>query len=457
MAKRRSKKRTAAGWQQIIPVWTGVFVVLYLLFPGTDGYQGISGDKTWFFYGLSALLLLFGAVLLIRDLQKKQSVPPTAAQIAALVYLACTLISAALSEVPGGKAWYDGTAHEAALTVFCYVLLFLVVSRWGRASEPLFLALFWTMVCFSLICLLQMLGENPLQLYPAGLNFYDGYGVKYSGAYAGTIGNVDSVSAFLALAVPILLLHTRGQKLRKAWPCWLLALFCVGIMVWIQVLCGLVGLVLGGALCLLVLCPDKRRKWVLLLFCLLGAGGLAVLWRFDLPGSLHELHEILHGRFSDSFGTGRFYIWRQMLSRIPDRLWFGVGPDMARYSGLAPFIRPVPKAIQVTAELSGQPVKFWISLIGVRKATLTDAHCYPLQILYCQGLPALLSWLTVVGLSLVHWVRCRRDRTAAILGGGLVCYLCAMLFCFSSVIVMHFFWLSLALLENRCKKQKQSA
>ena len=453
MAKKRRRKQNAGAWEALIPVWTGVFIALYLLFPGTDGFRQISGDKTWFFYGLSALLLILCAILLIRDIRTKRLRPLTPAQIAALAFLGFTLISAALSATEKGNAWYDGTAHEAAVTVFCYVLLFLAVSRWGRASENLFRVLFWSLACFSLICLFQMLGENPMKLYPEGINFYDGYGVKHSGAYAGTIGNVDIVSAFLTLAVPMLLLHTRGQKLKQAWPCWVLALFCLWTLVWIRVLCGLVGLVLGGAVCLLVLCPDRRRKWVLLLLCLLGAGGLAALWALDLPGSLHELHEILHGRFSDSFGTGRFYIWRQMLSRIPDRLWFGVGPDMARYSGLQPFVRPIPKAVQASLSGAGKGLSYWYTQVGVRKATLTDAHCYPLHILYCQGLPALLSWLTVVGLELYHWVKARRDRAAAILGGGLICFLAAMLFCFSSIIVMPFFWLTMGLLEAQYQKQ----
>ena len=86
------------------------------------------------------------------------------------------------------------------------------------------------------------------------------------------------------------------------------------------------------------------------------------------------------------------------------------------------------------------------------KTNLTDAHSYPLQILYCQGLPALLSWLGAVGFTLSHWVKYRRDRAAAILGGGLACFLCAMLFCLSSVIIMPFFWLALGLLDAAAAK-----
>ena len=436
MPKRNAlKTHKTDGMEQ----WIALFIPLYLLFPGFSGYTSISGAKTLLFYGLAGLLLILSVLLLIRDWKENKRRGLSLSQAAALFFLLFTLLSAILSSTAKGNPWYDSTAHEAALTVSLYVLLFLTVSRWSRPTERLFRVLFWSVAVFAALCLLQIPGWNPLGLYPKGLNFYDGYGVKYKGAYAGTIGNVDIVSAFLALAVPMLLLHTRGQKPGEAWPCWLLAGLCVGIMFWIRVLCGLVGLALGGVICLLVLCPDKTRKWLLPALALLALLGLALLWFFDLPiGMLHELHEILHGRLEDSFGTGRIYIWRQMLERIPDRLMLGVGPDMARYSELSPFIR-YDEAGAVAA-----------------RATITDAHCYPLHILYCQGLPALLSWLTVAGAALAHWIRNRRDKASALLGGGLVCFLCAMLFCLSSVIVMPFFWLSMGLIEARNESLKNS-
>lgn len=415
-------------------VWIGFFLAFYLLFPGVKGYKAISTGKTWTFYGLTVLLLGLGIWHLVQNLRRGKLRPITGPQIAALAFLFCTLASAIASPL-GKKAWFDSSAHEAALTVSCYVLLFLIVSRCGLPTERLFRVLFWAMVPFCLLCFLQALGENPFGLYPNNWNYYDGYKVKYAGAYAGTIGNVDFVSAFLALATPILLLRSLRQKPKKAWPCWVLAAACFGISVWIRVLCGLAGFILGSVVCLAVLCPDRYRKRILLGLGVLALAGLAVLWAFDLPVSfLHELHETLHGRPQDSFGTGRFYIWRQMLERIPDNLLFGVGPDMARYSNLEPFIR-------------------YENGVEVARATITDGHCYPLHILYCQGLPALLSWLALVGMALVHWYKARTNPAVRALGGGLVCFLCAMLFCPSSIIIMPFFWLTLALLEAKAREE----
>lgn len=454
MGKSRSRRKTQMDWMEL---WTGFFIAFYLLFFGFEGYSGISGAKTWAFYALAGLLLVPGVGYLIRDLRKKTLRSLTPAQLAALAFWVFTLFSAAFSP-SGSKAWFNGKAHEAALTVSLYVLLFLIVSRWGLPTERLFKVLFWALAPFCLLCFFQALGKNPLGLYPETLNFYDGFGVRYKGAYAGTIGNVDIVSAFLALAAPMLLLHTRGQKPKEAWPCWVLAAACVAVMLWIKVLCGLVGLILGAAVCVLVFCPTGKRRWVLLACAVLAMMALGFLWFVELPEEtalggklddiikfLGELRQLLHGQVSDTFGSGRFYIWGQMLERIPDRLWLGVGPDMARFSELTPFFRYDALGNLVRDE-SGKVIS----------ATITDAHCYPLHILYCQGLPALLSWLGVVGMTLYHWVRHRADRAVAILGGGLVCFLCAMLFCISSVIVMPFFWLTLALIEAQAQKLREA-
>lgn len=418
----------------------GFFLSAFLLIiplPGASekaGYGRISELKTECLYALVGLILLLALLCFVRecvDARKtgKRLRPLTGTQLAALGFLLCTLASAALSPY-GEKAWVDSVAHETALTVVLYVLFFLAVSRWGRATRRLRTVLFWTMAAFCLLCLLQMLGKNPFGLYPRNMSFYDGYDVQYRGAYLGTVGNVDLASAFLALVIPILAVSSLKRPLRTVWQFWLLAAFCTGILIWLRVLCGLVGLLFGAAVSLVVLCPALCRKRVLLVLSVSTVVGIVLLWSFDPTVQfLHELHELLHGRAEDSFGTGRFFIWRQMLERVPERLWFGIGPDAVREAGLLPFVR---------YDASG-------SIAAT--AAITDAHCYPLQILFCQGLLALLCWLTTVGLVLRRWVAARANRAAAALGSGLVCFLGAMCFCFSSVIIMPFFWLTLGLLE----------
>ena len=344
--KNRAQGRALKQKPSLLDVWMelllGGFLALYLLFIPLRGserlgmYSQISETKTTLFFVLMGILLFYGAIRLGVELWawRKQGKPLTSlspSQIAALLFLFFTVISAAASPYQA-NAWYSSKSHEATLTLGLYVLLFLVTSRWGVPTRRLWKVLLWSMGLFCLLCLLQALGKNPLSLYPEGQSFYDGYGKQYQGAYAGSVGNVDLVSALLALVIPLLVIPALGKQLRRTWPCWLLALGCVGLLVWLRVLCGLVGLAAGTALTLLVRCPDEKRKWLLLSYGILAVTGIALLWAVDLPVKfLHELHEILHGRAEDSFGTGRFFIWRQM------------NPEPSAYrggAGYGPVFRP---------------------------------------------------------------------------------------------------------------------
>ena len=72
-----------------------------------------------------------------------------------------------------------------------------------------------------------------------------------------------------------------------------------------------------------------------------------------------------------------------------------------------------------------------------------------LQILFCTGLLSLLSWLSLVGFVMVPWARRKgRSRASAAIGSGLTCFLCNMLFCITSIIIMPFFWCFLGLLNS---------
>ena len=279
----RLRRWTDGGMELLIGLFLSVYLLMIPLPVASRkaGYGRISGLKTECLYVLVGLILLFALICFVRECVNARKTgqrlrPMTGTQLAALGFLLCTLASAVLSPY-GDKVWVDSVAHETALTVVLYVLFFLAVSRWGRATRRLRNLLFWTMAAFCLLCLLQMLGKNPFGLYPKDMSFYDGYDVQYRGAYVGTVGNVDLASAFLALVIPILAVSSLKKPLRTVWQFWLLTAFCVGILIWLRVLCGLVGLLFGAAVSLVVLAPAQKRKWVLLGFGVLALLGIVVL------------------------------------------------------------------------------------------------------------------------------------------------------------------------------------
>ena len=150
---------------------------------------------------------------------------------------------------------------------------------------------------------------------------------------------------------------------------------------------------------------------------------LAVLYFFDFGGMLHELHCILRGYAEDSFGSGRIYIWKSVLHRTRERLLFGFGPDTMQRAGIE-----VGKTILAHVDV---------------------AHNEYLNILYHQGILALISYFSVLVIAAKKWILGSKDSLlVAALGAMLFCYSVQAFFSFSMMLIKPYFYLVLALLDG---------
>lgn len=123
----------------------------------------------------------------------------------------------------------------------------------------------------------------------------------------------------------------------------------------------------------------KKRKMIaayLVALMLAGcAAGAFIYVETSLPGTAGELHEIMHGNIDDSFGTGRVYIYRNIMERVPSHLLLGTGPDTIGHMDIAPFQRyDAKRGVMVTARID-------------------VAHNELLNVLACQGILALGAYL----------------------------------------------------------------
>ena len=313
------------------------------------------------------------------------------------------------------------------------------------------------MTLFSGYCLLQMAGCDPLRLYPAGYGFQNA-NVDYAGVYLGTIGNADLTAAPLCLAIPAMGGGMLGS-LRD------------GVLLYSsQLLAGvLLALLLPekslaeqeksftekfppsepfsqrllAAVSAFVILPlalpwkGKSRKGLWLASGALAAALLAGIYVMEPPGgTLYELHQVLHGRWDPEMGNARVFIWREVLSRVPAHLFLGTGPDTMAAAGISYYSRVVE---------------------GVSIPVMVDtAHNEYLNILYHQGLPALLAYGAALGSSLVSWLRRgREDTAAAICGGALLCYGIQAFFSFSMCQTAGVFWLVWGMFEYRKTEGKR--
>lgn len=429
-------------FELVTTIYIYLMLTVFLFYCGAGGYQEITHAK------FHAFCLICGGYILVMAVLALESVvvgtiklqPPVEAlkasswpQRLVLIYIGLTWISALLSpyfpETVLGVSRYEG-----ALTITIYGICFLLVSIFGKVSKPMLWVLGAAVSLFSILCLVQMAGFNPFGLYPDGVGYADAY-IKYSGAYLGTVGNVDLVAALLCLVIPILWVAILRLSGKLRFMLFMPLVAALAVLIQMNVLAGLVGVFVGGIVMIPIVAPisPKYKKIIWIVFAVLAVAGVVGLFAVDVgSGFLHELHELLHGRAEVSFGSGRFKIWSQVLQELPSNFLLGTGPDTMYRAGLEGFTR------------------FDEALDAVLVAEIDVAHNEYLNVLFHQGILAFLAYVGALGLMAVKWFReSSKDAVVAILGGAALCYSIQAFFGFSMCITAPFFWLVLGLLESR--------
>jgi len=360
---------------------------LFLLFPGFSGYADITRSKYVFLLAATVLWLL---ALLVVSVRRKAPLPRlSAAQWAACAFLAVSVVSALCSpyfpDTLIGAGRYDGL-----LTTAVYCMIFLGVSLFTRPKPIHAYAFAAALTVCCAIAVLQLLGLNPLHLYPGDLRWQDA-GIRYSGTYLGTIGNTNLLDAVLALAIPLCFIEAvSAHRFAFAVP---LVLSLI-----IAAAAGGSGLHLSLAafvLAALVLLPKQKRFRTLgaLLAAVLLIAGLLVLWFLpQKDGSAFELSRMLHGHFEDSYGSSRILIWRNCLALIPERPLLGGGPGSLALRLNIVFSRFVPE--------TGETLQSYVD----------NAHCIYLSYLSNIGVIGLVAYLSLLVCCAVRALQLMRER-----------------------------------------------
>lgn len=260
-----------------------VMLLVFPLFTGFKGYAAITVSKFLFFAVCTAMWLTCLAVFTLKN-RRPAGAPASMAQKCALCFMAVCCSSAAVSpyllECILGAGRYDGL-----VTLLLCALIFLGTSAFGslRRYHARAFAVSCTLCC--LVAALQLMGLNPLGLYPGELRYYDAH-LLYSGEFLGTIGNVNMLSALLSLAIPLFFSISVLGWDRYA-PLYNFPLFfCVVILTLSQVSGG----ILAAALCavcapaLLVTGPLRARRALCSAGVCLLALALALSFRAE-PGT----------------------------------------------------------------------------------------------------------------------------------------------------------------------------
>lgn len=395
---RQKTGKVPQSFSVLTAAYLAILLSIYLLYPGRGGYQTITAQK-WSAYLLitgvyiAAMLLLHlelaivGAARLPAPtmLRKTLGLP----QKFILLYLFATVLSTLFSEFRQTALWGGGRCEGlAAIALYC--LSFLLVSAYGQPKRWMLWLYAAAISVNCVLCLLQFAGLNPPHLYPEGMNYY-GANTQYAGEFLGTVGNADILSAVLSLSIPAFwaaILRMKGC--RERYFLLIPLALCLVVLLRAFVADGILGVTGAVVLSAPLMTDDKRRrKWALIcvIAALIAAAAAVYCFGSRMCGFLYEASELMHGRWDNRFGTGRIYIWRNVIQLVPEHLLLGGGPDTLGLRTDAAFER-------------------YDETLGILIHSAIDtAHNEYLNILVNQGLLALLSYLAALLASAIHWVR----------------------------------------------------
>ncbi len=236
-------------------IYISIMLLLFPLFTGFSGYSNITFSKFMFFLVCTGVWIIALAAVFIVE---KKALPRFALHHWAAIAFAFACILSFILSPYKDKSLIGASRYDGLVTHLLYVLIFLGISFFGKARAYHYISLALSVFVCSIVAIFQLFNINIFSLFPNDLSFYD-WGIKYSSAFLGTIGNTNVLSAFFCLALPALFIMPILSK-RKLYRLGIIALLpAVFVLLRARVAGGFVGL----GICALVAIPfvltDMKR------------------------------------------------------------------------------------------------------------------------------------------------------------------------------------------------------
>lgn len=485
-------------------------VIMYAVFPlylNAEKYINLTEHKAVFFFALTIVFLIcLPLLMLIRyDGGAKKlnggviHYGPAFEEWALIAYLFITLVATIFSPYPGNLIWGYTQRNDGLMTILLYGGIFFAVSRYYKTKELDFALFAISSMLVSLIGILQYYGLDIFHLFP--YESMPGF-TPQTIFFRTTLGNVDVVSTYASVAVVLfgLLFVKRESRYR---PLYLAAAALSTYLLMIAgAQAGMVGILTAFLLCLPFVMEHHRQvvrmlllgsacafmvfvfhltnepvltakvlqsywlmfavlmlalggivyfacrgvwarinpavlRWtggaLIVLLLLGGVAGVEILGSTRTAGTLYDARQILHGNLPDETGSYRGFLWKLCFSLLREQtpvgqLLIGSGPDT--------FVNRFEVYRSVTVAKFGQ---FY-----------DKAHNEYLQIIFCQGLLGLLSYLAFLAAALGKALkRAFDDPWVFACGFACVSYLAQAFFSINLPITAPLLWILLGVVYGR--------
>ena len=213
----RTGEQNAARGRWASGIAAGLGILWLAIFPLAGGfsYANLTLAK-WNALRIGALVTLAGlGALYIRQGKLRGQSVSLSLMGAALAWIGLSCAFGAMagettaSGIPLGLI---GARYEGLLSWLCYGVIFLALSQAGPSQKPVTAAAAAALSAQLALIAAQYAGLNPLGFFPAETSILSNH------AYQGTLGNIDMLAGYLALAIPFTALPwlTDGGSWRSA-------------------------------------------------------------------------------------------------------------------------------------------------------------------------------------------------------------------------------------------------
>lgn len=236
----------------ITNIYISIMLLLFPLFTGFSGYANITFSKYLFFViGTGVWIIALAAACIV----EKKAIPTFSLHHWAAIAFAAVLLLSFIFSPYKDKSLIGASRYDGLITHLIYILIFLGVSLFGSFRPYHFLCLALSLFFCSVTAIFQLFNINIFSLFPGDFSHYD-WGIKYSSAFLGTIGNTNVLSAFFCIALPVLFVLPIISE-NKLYRLGIIAMLpAVFVLIRARVAGGFVGL----GLCALIAAPIVFRE-----------------------------------------------------------------------------------------------------------------------------------------------------------------------------------------------------
>ena len=187
---------------KITELYIVIMIILFPLIVDSTGFFKILECKYKYFLIIGTLYFITNFITILyfsifKDVNIFKEFKLKKIHLAAILFWGINILSTLLSPFLKYYNLMIGTGRaEGLLTISFYILIFLNITLFGNFSKKQIRYFSISSIFFSLICILQYIGFNPLNMYQDGIG-------THNVSFIGTIGNIAFVSAYYTIVLTI--------------------------------------------------------------------------------------------------------------------------------------------------------------------------------------------------------------------------------------------------------------